>query len=136
MDCIFCKIIAGEMPAFKIYEDERSLAFLDLYPGCTGHTLVIPKAHAVNFLDLEEEDRDAVFRTARKVAGPLIEECGATGLNLFQSNGEDAGQVIFHFHLHLLPRKKGDGLQTLWTSQESDSAELEQLAGRVRRELG
>jgi len=135
MDCLFCKIVAGELPCHKIWEDERSLAFLDIFPGCEGHALVIPKCHAVDFFDLEKEDRDAVMDTARRVAEVLVRETGAQGLNLHQSNGEAAGQVIFHFHLHLLPRREKDGLQTPWKPAEGQGEALAELAARLSAAL-
>lgn len=135
MDCLFCKIVAGELPAHKLYEDERVLAFLDIQPGAEGHALVIPKDHATGFLDLEDETRDAIFAAARRIAPALIEETGAEGLNLHQSNGEAAGQVIFHFHLHLLPRRRGDGLRSPWTPGDSEAGELSTLAERVSTRL-
>ncbi len=135
MDCIFCKIVAGELPAYKLYEDERSLAFLDLFPGCEGHALVIPKTHAEGFLDLDPADRDAVMATAHRVSEALVAELEPEGFNLHQSNGEAAGQVIFHFHLHILPRKKGDGLQSPWKSAEGDKTALDSLAGRLADRL-
>lgn len=131
MDCIFCKIAAGELPAHKVYEDRRVLAFLDIQPGTTGHTLVIPKAHAETFFDLEDADRDAVFAAARRIGEALRVETGAEGLNLHQSNGSAAGQVIFHFHLHLLPRWQDDGLRSPWRAGETRSEELAELAARL-----
>jgi len=135
MDCLFCKIAAGELPAHKVHEDERSLAFLDLYPGCEGHCLVIPKAHSENFLDLSEQDRNAVMATARRVSEALTKELGSDGFNLHQSNGAAAGQVIFHFHLHILPRREGDGLRSPWKSQQGEEDELAGLAERLRTRL-
>lgn len=135
MDCLFCKIAAGELPAHKVHEDARTLAFLDLYPGCEGHCLVIPKTHAEGFLDLPAADRDAVMATARRVSAALVEELGSDGFNLHQSNGKAAGQVIFHFHLHILPRRESDGLRSPWKSQEGDEEALRDLAGRLLRRL-
>ncbi len=135
MDCIFCKIASGELPSHKLYEDERVLAFLDIQPGTEGHALVIPKRHATDFFDLEEEDRNAVMRAARLVAEPLMETTGAEGLNLHQSNGQAAGQVIFHFHLHLLPRRSEDDLRSPWRAQESDADRLTELAARIAAAL-
>ncbi len=136
MDCIFCKIAAGELPAHKVHEDDRVLAFLDIQPGTTGHTLVIPKAHAENFFDLADDDRDAVFAVARRVGEALRLETGAEGMNLHQSNGGAAGQVVFHFHLHLLPRWQGDGLRSPWRAGESSPEELADLASRLSAKLG
>lgn len=135
MDCIFCKIVAGELPCHKLYEDERTLSFLDIQPGTRGHALVIPKAHARDFFDLGAEDRDAVMAAARRIAEPLMKETAAEGLNLHQSNGPAAGQVIGHFHLHLLPRRKGDGLRSPWQAQESEGSDLAEMATRIRATL-
>ena len=131
MSCLFCKIVAGDLPAHKLYEDDLVLAFLDIQPGAQGHALVIPRAHATGFLDLDDATRDAIFAAAQRIAPALIEETGAEGLNLHQSNGEAAGQVVFHFHLHLLPRRRGDGLRGPWTPGESSAEELAALAKRV-----
>ncbi len=138
MSCLFCRIVAGELPAHKLYEDEQVLAFLDIQPGTKGHALVIPKDHAQGFLDLDDAQRDAIFAAAGRIAPALLAETGAEGLNLHQSNGEVAGQVIFHFHLHLLPRWRGDGLRSPWTAGESGQEELaalaEGVAARIRSE--
>ncbi len=135
MSCLFCKIVAGDLPAHKLYEDERVLVFLDIQPGAPGHALVIPRAHATGFLDLDGATRDAIFSAAQRIAPALIEEVGAEGLNLHQSNGEAAGQVVFHFHLHLLPRRRGDGLCSPWVAGESSAEELSALAERVKARL-
>ncbi len=135
MSCPFCKIVAGDLPAHKLYEDERVLAFLDIQPGSLGHALVIPRAHAPGFLDLDDATRDAIFAAAHRIAPALIEETGAEGLNLHQSNGEVAGQVVFHFHLHLLPRRPGDGLRSPWIAGESNADELSALAEKVAARL-
>ncbi len=131
MDCLFCKIVNAEMPAYKLYEDERTLAFLDIFPGTLGHCLVIPKAHAENLFDLEPADRDAVMATAQRVAGAIRNELGAEGLNLHQSNGKVAGQMIFHFHIHLLPRWADDGLVGPWRASKGNPEELAALAARL-----
>ena len=135
MDCLFCKIVAGEIPAHKLFEDERTLAFLDIFPGTEGHSLVIPKAHARDLHELAPADLAAVMATAQRVGGVLERALGAQGLNLHQSNGEAAGQVIFHFHMHLLPRRDGDGLRSPWRPEEGEQAELAALAERIRREI-
>lgn len=136
MDCVFCKIAAGELPSHKLYEDDRVLVFLDIQPGTIGHSLVIPKAHAESFFDLGDEDRGAVFSAARRVAGVLRDETGAAGLNLHQSNGAAAGQVIFHFHLHLLPRWPGDALRSPWSPGTVGAEDLSGLAARIAAKLG
>ncbi|MCP4546444.1 MAG: HIT family protein [bacterium] len=133
MDCIFCKIASGDLPAFKVFEDERVLAFLDINPGTRGHTLIIPRFHSKDLFALTDADSAAIMAAAQKIAPVLIRETGADGLNLHQSNGEAAGQVIFHYHMHLLPRWHGDSLCSPWTPGTSDSNDLQQFAERISR---
>jgi histidine triad (HIT) family protein len=135
MDCLFCKIVASEIPAHKLFEDERTLAFLDIFPGTEGHSLVIPKAHAGDLHEIAPEDLAAVMATAQRVGKVLERALGTQGLNLHQSNGEAAGQVIFHFHMHLLPRRAGDGLRSPWLPAEGEPAKLAALAERIRSEM-
>lgn len=112
-DCLFCKIVAGEIPSNKVYEDERTYAFLDIAPVNPGHTLVIPKAHSHNIFDIQPEDWAAVAGTARKVAIAIEEALGADGVNIGMNNREHAGQVVFHPHVHVIPRHKGDGIKLM-----------------------
>ena len=107
-NCIFCKIAKGEIPAEKIYEDDFFIAFADANPVGEGHTLVIPKKHLDNFMDLDLETSEKYLETIKKVAQMLIEKHHADGFNLVVNNGKSAGQVVGHVHAHLLPRKKGD----------------------------
>ncbi|MCH5295493.1 MAG: HIT family protein [Treponema sp.] len=108
-DCIFCKIIRGELPSKKIYEDERTFAFLDIAKDIDGHILVIPKDHCTNLLDAPKETLECVMGTVQKVARNLTERCGYDGVNTFNCNGESSGQTVFHYHVHVIPRKTGDG---------------------------
>jgi len=133
MDCVFCRIVSGELPAHRLYEDERVLAFLDIQPGTPGHSLVISKAHAATFLELAAEDRAAVFAAAQRLARALLAATGAEGFNLHQSNGSVAGQVVPHFHLHILPRRAGDSLRGPWQPGSAPAAELAALAAQVGR---
>lgn len=103
-DCVFCKIIKGEIPCYKIYEDEYTLAFLDVAKDCYGHTLVIPKAHYTNVLDCEEDVLAKVMSTVKKVANHYVSNCGFKGVNILNANGEEAQQTVFHLHFHILPR--------------------------------
>ena len=112
-ECLFCKIAAGALPAFTVYEDAQTLAFLDINPVHPGHTLVVPKRHATNIFDIAPDDWAAVCETARRLAGAIEHAMGASGINLMMNNREHAGQVIDHPHLHLIPRHQGDGLH-LW----------------------
>lgn len=110
MDCIFCKIISGELSAFTLYEDDTFKVVLDRFPTAEGHTLIIPKAHAKDMFDLPEETAKKLYPLAQKIGKKLMEATGATGLNIVQNNGEVAGQSVHHFHMHLVPRKEGDGV--------------------------
>lgn len=109
MDCIFCKIIDGEIPAYKIYEDENVLAFLDITQGTKGHTLVIPKKHVANIYDMDEETAAAVFRVIPKIANALKKAFNPIGLNIVNNN-ERPLQAVFHYHIHLIPRYEDDGV--------------------------
>src|SRR5687767_4753452 len=107
MECLFCRIVAGDIPAHKVYEDEHSLAFLDIMPAGPGHTLVIPKEHATEMNDISPESLSATILCAQIVARTLRTRLNADGLNVFQNNGAAAGQEVGHYHLHLVPRWTG-----------------------------
>ena len=110
-DCIFCKIVAGELPAEKVDEDDRTLAFMDIAPATRGHTLVIPREHATDLLEIAQEDLAAVAHAAQDVARRQKDRLGADGVNLLNSCGRPAWQTVFHFHMHVIPRYEGDPLQ-------------------------
>lgn len=110
MDCIFCKIIDGEIPSYKVYEDDHVLAFLDITQGTKGHTLVIPKKHSRNIFDVDEESITHVFKVVPKLASALKEAFNPIGLNIVNNNDEPL-QSVFHFHVHLIPRYENDGMQ-------------------------
>ena len=109
-DCIFCKIIKGEIPSYKIYEDEKTYAFLDIACDATGHTLVIPKKHCTNVLDCDDEYLAATMATVQKIAKHYVEDCGYDGVNIINASGKAAQQSVFHLHFHIIPRKNGDGM--------------------------
>lgn len=109
--CIFCRIVRGDAPSFRVMEDERTVAFMDLAPVSEGHVLVIPRAHAASIFEIAAEDAAAVARSAHRVAAALREELDPGGLMLAQLNGQAAGQTIFHYHVHLIPRRPGDGFR-------------------------
>jgi histidine triad (HIT) family protein len=109
-NCVFCKIISGEFSSRKIYEDEFTLAFLDISKDVDGHILVVPKKHVKNILDCDSETLSRVFDTVKKVSNHLVENCGYDGVNLLNANDESAGQTVFHLHIHIIPRKNGDEL--------------------------
>ena len=109
-DCIFCKIIAGEIPCMKIYEDGYTLSFMDIAKDVDGHMLVIPKKHVTNILDADQETLHHVMDTVKKVANHCVTDCGYEGVNVLNANQQCAGQTVFHLHMHLIPRKTGDAL--------------------------
>lgn len=113
MDCIFCKIIKGEIPSYKIYEDDMTYAFLDIACDSYGHTLVIPKKHCVNVLDCDKEYLEATIDTVKKISGHYVDDCGFEGVNVLNASGESAQQSVFHLHFHIIPRRAGDGIDIL-----------------------
>ncbi len=128
--CIFCKIMKGEIPSTKIYEDEHTFAFLDISPVNPGHTLVIPKKCAKDLLELDDGTIAKLFSSARKVAGAVKKGMKADGLNIGVNNGEAAGQVIFHAHVHIIPRFKNDGLK-LWGGRKYEGSEPEKVRAKI-----
>jgi len=134
-NCIFCNIVRGKVPSFKVYEDDDTLAFLDIHPVVHGHTLVVPKAHATNIFDISPESWAAVSETTRKVAIALERALSADGVNLMMNNREHAGQIVEHAHMHLIPRFKGDGLK-LWPHGAYREGEAETVQEKIRGALG
>ena len=110
-DCIYCKIIKGEIPSYKIYEDEYTYAFLDIAKDVDGHTLVIPKKHVRSMLECESGEMAHVMDSVQKISRHFVEDCGYGGVNLFNCTNECAHQSVFHFHMHIIPRKEGDGIK-------------------------
>ena len=129
-DCVFCAIAAGEIPSFRVYEDDAVLAYLDINPFTKGHTLVIPKKHSTGLLDTDDAVLAAVVARVRKVAARLKEALPCDGFNILQNNGEAAGQTVKHLHFHIVPRYAGEPL--VFESHKGDMEELKALAGRVR----
>lgn len=129
-DCIFCKIAAGEIPSFKVYEDGDVLAYLDINPFTKGHTLVIPKAHSSGLVDTDNERLATVMAAVRKVASHLKTALPCDGFNILQNNGAAAGQTVNHLHFHIIPRYNGEELK--FESHPGDMAELDELARRLR----
>ena len=110
-DCIFCKIVAGELPSQKVYEDDICVAFLDIAPMNPGHTLVVPKDHYENVLETPDEILGPMMPAIRRVASAVVETGGYEGFNLLTSTGRIAGQIVNHLHFHIMPRKTGDGIR-------------------------
>jgi histidine triad (HIT) family protein len=130
-DCIFCKIIAGELPARIVREDERTIAFMDIAPATYGHTLVIPRNHSQDLLEIPGEDLEAVVRAGQLVAARAKERLGADGVNLINSCGAAAWQTVFHFHLHVIPRYSDDPLKLPWVPQQGDPDEIATAAAQL-----
>lgn len=130
-DCIFCRIANGEIPSKTLYEDESFRVILDLGPAARGHALILPKEHAANLYELSEETVAAAFTLARRMALRMQDRLCCDGLNLVQNNGEVAGQTVFHFHIHLIPRYRTDGQHIGWKPGKPSTEELEE----VRRQI-
>ncbi len=124
-NCIFCKIANGEIPSKTLYEDDKFRVILDLGPASKGHALILPKEHYANLYELPDETAGEVMKLAKKMAVQMTERFGCEGFNLVQNNGELAGQTVFHFHMHLIPRYKDDGQKIGWKPQEVTQEELE-----------
>ena len=128
-DCLFCKIVAGEIPATKVHEDDRTIAFMDINPATRGHLLCIPKEHAKDIHEIGDEDVAAVASTAKRMAGRVVERLGADGVNVLQSNGAKAWQTVFHYHVHVIPRYDGDPLRLPWVPGEGgDMDQIKKIA--------
>ncbi|HKX09870.1 MAG TPA: HIT family protein [Stellaceae bacterium] len=134
-NCIFCKIAAGTIPCTKLYEDGETLAFMDINPANDGHCLVIPKAHFPTVFALAPEAFAAAGRTVIKVASAVQAALTPDGINLLQANGSGAGQSVFHFHIHVLPRRHDDGLSINWTPKPGDRGRIAEIAVRIRQHL-
>ncbi len=130
-DCIFCKIASGEIQGMRVYEDAETLAFMDLAKDVDGHVLVIPKKHCKNILDCDTETLSAVMNTVKKVSLHLTEKCGYDGVNLLNASDESAGQSMPHFHIHIIPRRKNDGIDA-WPAFEGAKEEIADVFERIR----
>jgi len=131
-DCIFCKIVAGEIPTTVVAEDELTIAFMDISPATRGHALVIPRSHAADVHAIDPQDLAAVALTAQRVATMARANLGAEGVNLLSSNGAAAWQTVLHFHMHVIPRYAGDPLRLPWTPAPGDMDEIAAAASQLR----
>ena len=119
-DCVFCKIVAGELPATRVDEDERTVAFMDIAPATRGHALVIPRAQSADLHSVSAEDLAACAVAAQRLAGRIVERLGADGVNVLNAAGPAAWQTVFHFHLHVIPRYRDDPLKLPWIPRDGD----------------
>ena len=134
-DCIFCKIANGEIPSTTIHENEEFRVFFDINPASKGHCLIVPKQHYNDIFDMDAETGGKLFSLATVVARSLKKELNCEGMNIVQNNGIIAGQTVFHFHLHLIPRYTGDTVNVGWQPGEANMEELAELAKKVRKNI-
>jgi histidine triad (HIT) family protein len=131
-DCLFCKIVRGEIPGQMVDQDERTVTFMDINPATRGHALVVPRRHARDLLEIEVEDLEATIVAAQRLARRAHERLGADGVNLLNSCGQAAWQTVDHFHIHVIPRYEGDPLRLPWTPAEGDPEEIAAAAQALR----
>ena len=134
-DCVFCRIVAGQIPSTRVYEDEHTLAFMDIGQVNPGHVLVALKQHAENLYALEEAQAAAVARASVRVARAIGAAFAPPGLSVYQANGKPAGQTVFHYHVHLVPRHEGDGMELTWPVKCPPREKLEEYAAQIRARL-
>ncbi|MCH5277239.1 MAG: HIT family protein [Desulfovibrionaceae bacterium] len=134
-DCIFCRIVRGEIPCARVYEDDAVLAFLDLGPVRPGHTLLVPKAHCATLLELPGDFGPALIAGLKKVGRAVMAATGATGFHVLQNNFSSAGQSVFHAHWHIIPREDGDGLNLWPQGAYPDSASMQETAAAIAAQL-
>ena len=126
MDCVFCKIVNSDIPSMKVYEDEHALVFMDIAKDVDGHMVAIPKKHVKCILDCDAETLGCLMTTVKKIANHCVENCGYDGVNLLNASDESAGQSVPHFHIHIIPRKHGDGIDA-WPKFDGAKCEIEEL---------
>ena len=132
-DCIFCKIIDGKIPAAKVYEDGLTVSFLDIMPANKGHCLVVPKKHSQTLAEMEDNDLVAMIKTAKKVARALSLSFGNGSFNIVMNNGKEAGQVVNHSHIHLIPRFQKDRLRIKWSHFKYEGDEMKEYADKIKK---
>jgi histidine triad (HIT) family protein len=131
-DCIFCRILAGDVPATIVDEDERTVAFMDISPATRGHALVIPRRHSRDLGEIDPEDLSACAVAAQRLAGRMTERLGAEGVNLLNAYGRAAWQTVFHFHIHVIPRFEEDPLRLPWIPEEGDQEQIQAAGAELR----
>lgn len=135
-DCLFCKIIEGTIPSVKVYEDEHCFAFMDIMPLSKGHVLLVPKTHVADIFEMTEDIAKNLYAAAPKVANAIKSAFNPIGLNTVNNNGTAAGQTVFHYHLHFIPRyDETDGLKVQWETKQYTSEALNEVAEAIKKEL-
>lgn len=130
-NCIFCKLANGDIPSYTVYEDEDFRVILDLSPAADGHALILPKEHSTNVYELPDETAAKVFVLAKKIAMSMKESLQCDGINILQNNGKAAGQTVFHFHIHLIPRFEHDNVKITWKKGKVDEVQLKSLCEKI-----
>jgi len=133
--CIFCKIVKGEIPCERIYEDKDTFAFLDINPVNLGHTLIVPKKHYPSLVEITERDLGKIMKAIKTITPGILRSCGAEAFNLFQNNGSHAGQDVFHVHFHIIPRHEGDGQNIKLKTRKISPEDMKNAAERIKKEL-
>ncbi len=134
-DCVFCKIVSGDFPATKVLETPAAIAFLDIAPLAPGHTLLVPKTHVADVTQIPPEELSHLLDALPRLARSIQRVTGATGLNILQNNGRSAGQLVFHLHFHLIPRREGDGLGYRWNAGQYSAGEAAELQRNLVEQL-
>ena len=132
-ECIFCKIIAGKIPAAKVYEDDTAISFLDILPANKGHCLVVPKKHYETLLDIPDEELANLIKTVKKVTKALSLSIGNGSFNIIMNNGKIAGQLVNHAHIHIIPRFKGDRLRIKWSHKKYINKEMQNVQEKIKK---
>ena len=135
-NCLFCSIVGGSIPSFKIYEDDLFIAILDRFPVCLGHTLILPKRHAESVFDLNNDEAEKLLPLAQKITNAMRGSLNYQGINLIQNNGAAAGQEIFHFHLHLIPRYENDSMLIKYNSIDPPPDAFTEMADKIKNAFG
>ena len=132
-DCIFCKIVDGKIPTAKIYENDKVISFLDIMPANKGHCLVVPKNHAQTLTEMSDDDLEATIKAAKKVARALSLSFGNGSFNLVMNNGKEAGQLVSHAHMHIIPRFQKDRLRIKWSHVKYEEDEIKEYAEKIKK---
>ena len=135
MDCIFCKMVTGEKPCMKVYEDEHTIVFMDVMKDADGHMVAMTKKHVENILDCDVETLNQLMFAVKKVANHCVDNCGYEGINLINTNGESADQCVPHFHMHIIPRRKNDGIEA-WPEFGGAKCDVGEIFEKVRMVRG
>ncbi|MCQ2506554.1 MAG: HIT family protein [Lachnospiraceae bacterium] len=134
-NCIFCKILRGEIPSTKLYEDENSMVILDISPAKKGHAILLAKEHAANLFELSDKSAEKILPVVKKVGQGIVKTLGCDGLNVLQNNGEASGQTVFHLHVHMIPRYKGDDVSIGWKPLSYEEGEMALMAENIKKNL-